>query len=210
MPVRTPLQARSQRTLDAILDATEALLEDYRFEQLSLARIILKAGVSNGSFYARFPGKDALLPALYQRYHAGLPDKIAGLQRRLGANRDLAETCADMIGAFADFLGGRRNLMRAMVIYARTRPEDVRPILGERSGTHQQMVDLFRPFHAEIAGERPEERVRMGLFIAVAGLREAILFPDAPMAAVTGHGEAEIRRAAADMLFVYLTGKESE
>jgi AcrR family transcriptional regulator len=209
MPVRAPLQARSQRTLDAILDATEELLEQYRFEQLPLARIILKAGVSNGSFYARFSGKDALLPALYQRYNADMPDRIAQLRRRLSGNSSLAEACASLIDAFAFFFSGRRNLMRAMVIYSRTRSDEVRPLLGERSGIHQQTVDLFRPFHGEIGGERPEERVRAGLFIAVAGLREAILFPDAPMAAVTGQDEDALRRAAAEMLFAYLTRKEA-
>lgn len=209
MTVRVPQQARSQRTLEAILEATEALLEDRRFEQIPIAEIVLRAGVSNGSFYARFPGKDALLPELYRRYNDELPARVTRLRHRLAGEASLAAACEVLIDAIAQFFEGRRNLMRAITLYARTRPEELRPWLGERSGVIRQMIELFRPFHDRIGGDA-EARLRSGLFIVNSAVREAVLFPDAPMAAVTDQTGGSIRRDAATMLFGFLTRRERE
>ena len=63
-----PLQSRSEKTLANMLDATERLLEDRSFEEISVADIVREASCSNGSFYARFREKSSMLPALYDRY----------------------------------------------------------------------------------------------------------------------------------------------
>ena len=98
LAVHQPVQDRSRRTLAALLDATESLLEERRFEQISVAEIILKAGVSTGSFYARFSGKDALLPALYARYHADLPERLAQVRQMLeGEQPSFVETCLRVV-----------------------------------------------------------------------------------------------------------------
>src|SRR5947209_5706863 len=69
MPVdiREPKQARSRQTFDRLLDATEALLREKEFAAITIAEIVQRAGASTGAFYARFPAKEALLPALYDR-----------------------------------------------------------------------------------------------------------------------------------------------
>jgi AcrR family transcriptional regulator len=208
LSLRLPLQARSQRTLEAIVEATEVLLETKRFEQIPVAEIILRAGVSNGSFYARFPSKDALLPELYRRYNDELPARMAALRERFAGEASLAVACAILVDALATFFEGRRNLMRAITLYARTRPEELRPLLGERSGIVRQMIALFTPFHDQIEGD-PEARIRAGLFIVNAGIREAVLFADAPMATVTAQNGTSIRLDAAQMLFAFLSRRES-
>jgi AcrR family transcriptional regulator len=50
-----------------ILDATERLLADRRFEELSVADILGAAGVARGSFYFYFPNKHAVLAELVRR-----------------------------------------------------------------------------------------------------------------------------------------------
>lgn len=206
MEVRKPVQDRSRRTLEALLDATEALLGERRFEEITVAEIILKAGSSTGSFYARFPGKDALLPALYARYHAQLPGRLAQVREGLDFQRmTLAEACRRVVREFAAAFEARPNLMRAIVIYARTRPEEIRPLLGERAELHRQLVELFRPFHAEIRQADPEAAIRAGLFLVGTTVREAVLFPDAPFAAVTGQKLDRLEGMLGDVLHAYLT-----
>ena len=85
MPIHAPLQDRSRRTFEAILDATETLLARRPFEEISIAEIVLKAGSSTGSFYARFPAKDALLPALYVAALAGRSIEWHGKRFETGA-----------------------------------------------------------------------------------------------------------------------------
>jgi AcrR family transcriptional regulator len=63
MPV-PPQQNRSRRTLDRLLEASESLLKRKRFEEISVAELAREPRSSVGSFYARFPGKDALLDFL--------------------------------------------------------------------------------------------------------------------------------------------------
>jgi AcrR family transcriptional regulator len=57
--------ARDVREL--ILDATERLLGDRRFESLSVADILEAAGVARGSFYFYFASKHAVLAELVRR-----------------------------------------------------------------------------------------------------------------------------------------------
>ena len=206
MELRKPVQDRSRRTLEALLDATESLLAERRFEEITIAEIILKAGSSTGSFYARFPGKDALLPALYARYHAELPGRLAEAREGLDlARMTFADACRRVVSGFAASFGARPNLMRAIVIYARTRPDEIRPLLGERADFHRQLVDLFRPFHAEIRHADREAAVRAGLFMVGTTVREAVLFPDAPFTAVTGQRLDRLERMLGDILHAYLT-----
>ena len=140
---------------------------------------------------------------------AKLPARMAKLRERFAGEASLAVACAILVDALAGFFEGRRNLMRAITLYARTRPEELNPRLGERSGIVRQMTDLFRPFHDQIAGDA-EARIRAGLFIVNAGIREPILFADAPMAAVTAQSGQAIRLDAAEMLFAYLSRRERE
>lgn len=206
MELRKPVQDRSRRTLEALLDATEALLVERRFEEITVAEIILKAGSSTGSFYARFSGKDALLPALYARYHAELPGRLAQVRDGLDYGRmTLADACRRVVREFAASFEARPNLMRAIVIYARTRPDEIRPLLGERADVHRQLVEMFRPFHAEIRHGDREAAIRAGLFLVGTTVREAVLFPDAPFAAVTGQRLDRLERMLGDILYAYLT-----
>lgn len=206
LAVHQPVQDRSRRTLAALLDATESLLEERRFEQISVAEIILKAGVSTGSFYARFSGKDALLPALYARYHADLPERLAHVREMLEREQpSFVETCLRVVREFSGSFQRRLNLMRAITIYARTRPEQIRPLLGERASLHRQMVDLFLPFRAEIIHADVEDAIQRGLLLVATVIREAVLFPDAPFAAVTRQPLDHLERMLAGILHNYLT-----
>jgi AcrR family transcriptional regulator len=60
-------QADSRDVPARILDATERLLADRRFESLSVASILDAAGVSRGSFYFYFASKHAVLAELVRR-----------------------------------------------------------------------------------------------------------------------------------------------
>lgn len=67
-PRKTPLQRRSQETVDAILEATAHILSKEGLEKATTNRIAAKAGVSIGSLYQYFPNKEALVRALNDRH----------------------------------------------------------------------------------------------------------------------------------------------
>jgi len=61
---REPQQARSRRTLERLREAAWQLLENGGIEALTVVGVAAGAGVSVGSFYARFEGKEELLDHL--------------------------------------------------------------------------------------------------------------------------------------------------
>ncbi len=67
-PRKTPLQARSSASVEAILQATLQVLVSVGKERLTTTRVALRAGVSVGTLYQYFPNKSALLQACL-RHH---------------------------------------------------------------------------------------------------------------------------------------------
>ena len=67
-PRKTPLQARSMATVDAILSAAAQVLKRKGYAAATTDRIAERAGVSVGSLYQYFPNKDAILVALAERH----------------------------------------------------------------------------------------------------------------------------------------------
>src|SRR5512134_3178395 len=69
-PRKTPTQARSRATVDAILAATARVMVKHGFDRTTTNQIAEAAGVSIGSLYQYFPSKEALVAALMDRHHA--------------------------------------------------------------------------------------------------------------------------------------------
>ncbi len=64
---RAPRQERARSTVDAILEATARIVDDVGLGDATTTRIARVAGVSVGSLYQYFPGKEALFGALVDR-----------------------------------------------------------------------------------------------------------------------------------------------
>lgn len=71
-PRKQATQSRSRATVDALLEATARILVREGFDQASTNRIAEQAGVSIGSLYQYFPGKDALVAAVIDRHREQL------------------------------------------------------------------------------------------------------------------------------------------
>lgn len=80
-----PQQARSRAALQRILTAAEQLLAGTSPDELTMAAVAEHAGVSIGSIYSRFAGKDQLLHAVKDRLLTRLED---GLARSLDSAED--------------------------------------------------------------------------------------------------------------------------
>ena len=83
-PRKSPVQARSAASVDAILKATVQVLLKVGKEKLTTTRVAARAGVSVGTLYQYFPNKSALLRAAL-RLHVGEilaeVDKVCVAQR---------------------------------------------------------------------------------------------------------------------------------
>ncbi len=67
-PKKQAKQDRSRATVDAILTATSRILVQVGYDKTSTTRIAAKAGISVGSLYQYFPGKEAIVAELIDRH----------------------------------------------------------------------------------------------------------------------------------------------
>jgi AcrR family transcriptional regulator len=79
--VAPPKQQRSQETLERLLDAGQALIEEKGLADVSVPDIVQRAGSSVGGFYARFRDKAELLRALEERFFAELGARVDEISR---------------------------------------------------------------------------------------------------------------------------------
>jgi AcrR family transcriptional regulator len=68
-PRKNASQKRSRATVDALIEATAHILVREGFDRASTNRIAEVAGVSVGSLYQYYPGKEALVAAVIDRHN---------------------------------------------------------------------------------------------------------------------------------------------
>jgi AcrR family transcriptional regulator len=180
--IRPPRQARSQETLDRILDAAEAILEEKGFDDASVAEIALRAGSSVGAFYSRFPDKQALLHALHGRFvDEATATADAAFEPARWAGASAPEIVERIVAFLVQIQRDRRGLLRALklatVAHETFRVREHRMLLHVRDGLAALLVG--RP---EIAHSDPARAVAFGLWQVLASLEHAILLPEEALA----------------------------
>jgi TetR/AcrR family transcriptional regulator, ethionamide resistance regulator len=115
---RTPRDDREVR--EAILSATRGLLDDRRFDELSVADILAAAGVARGSFYFYFAGKHQVLAELTRR---AVSRGHEAAEPWLASSGDPRETIRHGISEGAKLWRAEAPVLRAMVENWRSDPE---------------------------------------------------------------------------------------
>jgi AcrR family transcriptional regulator len=98
-PRKSPVQARSAASVDAILQATIQVLLNVGKERLTTTRVASRAGVSVGTLYQYFPNKSALLQAVLKRHLAQVTDAVE-LVCKEQKGRTLRQMVTALITAF--------------------------------------------------------------------------------------------------------------
>lgn len=97
-PRKRPRQARSRHTVDAILIAAEDVLLRSGLAGFNTNAVARRAGVSIGSLYQFFPGKEAILAALVRNMRRDMLADLVAAQKAAGT-ADLTEAMGAMIDA---------------------------------------------------------------------------------------------------------------
>jgi AcrR family transcriptional regulator len=98
-PRKSPVQARSAASVDAILEATIQVLLQMGKEQLTTTKVALRAGVSVGTLYQYFPNKSSLLQAALKRHMDEVTDAVE-LVCKEQRGRTLRQMVTALITAF--------------------------------------------------------------------------------------------------------------
>ena len=100
-PRKSPVQARSAASVEAILDATLQVLLSVGKERLTTTRVARRAGVSVGTLYQYFPNKSSLLQAALRRNLESVRDTMCERMRTL-AGAPLDEMVATVAVTFLE------------------------------------------------------------------------------------------------------------
>jgi AcrR family transcriptional regulator len=100
-PRKTPVQARSQVTVDAVLEATIQVLLVDGAQKLTTTRVAERAGVSVGTLYQYFPQKQALLFAVLARHLEHVANAVETTCER-HKRKPLAVMVKALVHAFID------------------------------------------------------------------------------------------------------------
>lgn len=100
-PRKRPRHERSRGIVDAILEGAARLLEQGRAGDLTTNRVAEIAGVSIGSLYQYFPGKQAILAAVAQKR---IRETYDALLERIDRSHDLTldDAVSDIVDTFVD------------------------------------------------------------------------------------------------------------
>jgi AcrR family transcriptional regulator len=205
--VRRPQQARSRQTLASIVDATEALLQERPFDEVSVADIVRRAGCTTGSFYARFAAKESLLPYLYEKYDAQVSGQIEALAasdawERMSFDEAIAALVSEMVRSY----GARLHLMREIMLFARRSPEAISPeIRQRRQGLHAAINGRLESYGRRITHPDPARAIAFAVFAVSAVAREMVLFSHAPFAQSSPLAGEALVRELTRLAVAYLT-----
>jgi AcrR family transcriptional regulator len=114
-PRKTPVQARSTVTVEAIYEATFQVLLAVGPDSLTTTRVAERAGVSVGTLYQYFPNKQSLLLSVLKKHL----DQVAGaveLACRRNHGQQLSTMIESVVEAFVDAKMKRHDI--SMALYA--------------------------------------------------------------------------------------------
>ncbi len=112
-PRKTPIQARSTVTVEAISEATIQVLLRHGAERLTTTRVAERAGVSVGTLYQYYPNKQSLLFAVLEHHMNNVAARVEAACES-ACHKPLAEMIRDMVEAFVDAKMERADISVAL------------------------------------------------------------------------------------------------
>ncbi len=141
-PRKGPLQRRSRQTVADLLHAAAQVFEELGYSGATTNRIAERAGVSIGTLYQYFPGKDAMAVALLERHVGETLARLRGWVGHMVAERHgLRAALHDYVSGMLEMHASRPRLQHILL-------EEVR--LPER--VHQALLDAERRAARTVGG----------------------------------------------------------
>jgi AcrR family transcriptional regulator len=112
-PRKTPIQARSAVTVEAISEATIQVLLSHGAERLTTTRVAARAGVSVGTLYQYYPNKQSLIFAVLEHHLNNVAGRVEAACES-ACHKPLAEMIRETVEAFVDAKMERADISVAL------------------------------------------------------------------------------------------------
>jgi AcrR family transcriptional regulator len=175
-PRKSPVQARSTASVDAILEATIQVLLTLGKERLTTTRVALRAGVSVGTLYQYFPNKSALLQAALKRHLDEVARAVERACREQKGNT-LEQMATALINAFLE--AKMRNTKTSVALYSVSSDVDGAKIVQQMGvRTNKAIVGMLASAREPLA--KDPQLVAVMLQSAMVGVSRRLLESGAP------------------------------
>jgi len=168
---RTPLQARSNKTVEEILDAASSLLGRIPFEEITTSRVAQEAGISVGALYRFYSDRQEIFDAIAVReleaFRAEIARAFTARQLIFSPRKSLGR----VLDSYVSFLEGRphfRELALGNHISERTRESQSDPRTGPGGILGDLLVSKY--------GWKPGKRLQLKMRIAAEAGDRVIAF----------------------------------
>jgi AcrR family transcriptional regulator len=112
-PRKTPVQARSAVTVEAISEATIQILLTHGSDRLTTTRVADRAGVSVGTLYQYYPNKQSLLFSVLENHLNTVAAAVESACEQV-CHKPLADMMREMVEAFVDIKIERADISVAL------------------------------------------------------------------------------------------------
>jgi AcrR family transcriptional regulator len=170
-PRKTPVQARSTFTVEAISEATIQVLLSHGAERLTTTRVAERAGVSVGTLYQYYPNKQSLLFAVLEDHLDKLSVAVEAACEQ-ARRKPLAEMVKEVVEGFVDAKMERADI--SMALY-RIAAEVGGPALVKQTGQRSQKALEAMLRTAPDVVLRPDKFAIQMMFSAMAGATRSVL-----------------------------------
>jgi AcrR family transcriptional regulator len=179
-PRKTPVQARSTVTVEAIAEATVQVLLTHGTDRLTTTKVAERAGVSVGTLYQYFPNKQSLLFAVLEDHLDRVSAAVEAACAR-ACHLPLAAMVQEVVEAFVDAKMQRPDISTALY---RIAADIGGPALVQRTGERSRRALAAMLRTAQDATVQQEDFAIQMMFAAMAGATRAVLEAGVSPAAV--------------------------
>lgn len=170
-PRKTPVQARSAATVEAIHEATIQVLLSEGAERLTTTRVAERAGVSVGTLYQYYPNKQALLFAVFEGHMNRISEAVEVACEHV-RGRPMIDVVQHVVEAYVDAKMMRRDI--SMALYRIASEIDGPAVVRRTFGRSTKALEGALKAAPDIALRSEKFAVQM-LFGAMAGTTKSVL-----------------------------------
>ncbi|HEX5342616.1 MAG TPA: TetR/AcrR family transcriptional regulator [Duganella sp.] len=201
---RAPKQGRSRQSFERIIEGTIDLLRERSYDQITLAEICERSGVSTGSLYGRVAGKDELLRAVQVLVLERMGEQFNTESERIAREaRGLAQVVPAVVASLGNILKENASVLRSFML--RSASDPAIEAAGKKSAfeNHAKFIALIKACSKEIRHPQPERAIDTSMLLIYATQARFL-----GLDSIGGQGEAskwnELLHDLSDMMLAFL------
>jgi AcrR family transcriptional regulator len=166
---RAPKQGRSRQSFERILEGTIDLLRERSYDQITLAEICERSGVSTGSLYGRVAGKDELLRAVQVLVLERMGEQFNSEAERIAKEaHGLAQVVPAVVASLGSILKDNASVLRSFMLRSAT--DEAIEAAGKKSANdnHAKFMALIKGCAKEIRHPQPDRAINSGMMLIYA------------------------------------------